>query len=83
MKKKIFGTALIAAMALAAGWNYQQNKQSVKLSNLAMANVTALASGENGNKIYCCGNYGTCMKVIDSQGKLHDVADIKFTSPCP
>ena len=46
MKKKIFGVALIAAMAVAAGWNYQQNKQNVELSDLAMANVEALARGE-------------------------------------
>lgn len=52
MKKKIFGAALIAAMAVAAGWNYQQNKQSVELSDLAKANVEALASGEF--------NEGTC-----------------------
>lgn len=43
MRKKIFGAVLIAAMAVAAGWNYQQNKQSVELSDLAMANVEALA----------------------------------------
>lgn len=49
MKKKIFGAALIAAMALAAGWNYQQNKQSVELSALTKANVEALARNESGN----------------------------------
>lgn len=46
MRKKIFGAVLIAAMAVAAGWNYQQNKQSVDLSDLAMANVEALADPE-------------------------------------
>ena len=46
MRKKIFGAVLIAAMAVAAGWNYQQNKQSVELSDLAMANVEALADPE-------------------------------------
>ncbi|KKB54442.1 hypothetical protein HMPREF1212_00155 [Parabacteroides sp. HGS0025] len=46
MKKKIFGVALIAAMAVAAGWNFNQNKNETKLSDLAMANVEALAGCE-------------------------------------
>ena len=41
MKKHIFGAALLVAIAVAAGWNYQQNKQDVQLSDLE-----ALASGE-------------------------------------
>ncbi|WFE86598.1 NVEALA domain-containing protein [Parabacteroides chongii] len=49
MNKKIWGAALIATMAIAAGWNYQQNKQCVELSDLASANVEALASGEGTN----------------------------------
>ena len=46
MKKKILGVALIAAMAVAAGWNFNQSKNEVELSDLALANVEALASGE-------------------------------------
>ena len=46
MKKRIFGAALLVAIAVAAGWNYQQNKQDVQLSDLALTNVEALASGE-------------------------------------
>lgn len=52
MKKKIFGAALIAAMAVAAGWNFNQNKNEVELSDLALANVEALAQSES--------NIGTC-----------------------
>ena len=48
MKKRILGTALLVAIAVAAGWNYQQNKQDVQLSDLALKNVEALASGESG-----------------------------------
>lgn len=48
MKKKIFGAVIIAAMALAAGWNFNQSKNEVALSDLALANVEALASGEGG-----------------------------------
>ena len=49
MKKKIFGVALIAAMAVAAGWNFNQGKNEVDLSDLTLANVEALASGEGGS----------------------------------
>ena len=52
MKKKIFGAVLIAAMAVAAGWNFNQNKNEVELSDLALANVEALAQSES--------NIGTC-----------------------
>ena len=41
MKKRIFGAALLVAIAVAAGWNYQQNKQDVQLSDLALTNVEA------------------------------------------
>lgn len=53
MKKKIFGAALIAAMALAAGWNFNQSKNEVELSDLALANVEALANEEWGGGKYC------------------------------
>ena len=46
MGKKIIGVIAFAAIAVAAGWNYQQNKQDVELSDLAMANVEALADPE-------------------------------------
>ena len=45
MKKIILAIAVIATAAI-AGWNYQQNKQNVVLSDLAMENVEALAKGE-------------------------------------
>lgn len=46
MKKKILGIAVVAAIALAAGWNYNQSKNETKLNDLALANVEALAGGE-------------------------------------
>ena len=54
MKKKIFGAALIAAMAVAAGWNYQQSKNETQLSDLAKANVEALAQGESSDYYKRC-----------------------------
>ena len=67
MKKRIFGAALLIAIAVAAGWNYQQNKQDVQLSDLALENVEALASCERtagscwlDTRSVCCdaGDYG-------------------------
>ena len=46
MTKKIFGIIIIAVVAIVAGWNYQQGKTDVKLSDLALANVEALADCE-------------------------------------
>ena len=49
MGTKILGVIALAAIsAAAAGWNYQQNKNEVQLSDLALANVEALARGESG-----------------------------------
>ncbi|WP_300761230.1 NVEALA domain-containing protein [uncultured Parabacteroides sp.] len=60
MKKKIFGAVIIAAMALAAGWNFNQSKNEVALSDLALANVEALARDEGGDYWWCCGYWGNC-----------------------
>lgn len=49
MGKKFFGVIAFVAIAAAAGWNYQQNTNEVELSDLALDNVEALASGEDGS----------------------------------
>jgi len=64
MGKKIIGVIAFAAIAVAADWNYQQNKQDVELSDLALENIEALARNEGGknnkalaqkaNGEYCC-----------------------------
>ena len=46
MKKKILSTAIIATVAIVAGWNYQQSENEMELSDLALANVEALAQSE-------------------------------------
>ncbi|WP_298552307.1 NVEALA domain-containing protein [uncultured Parabacteroides sp.] len=46
MGKRIIGVIAFAAIAVAAGWNYQQNTNEVELSDLALRNVEALANGE-------------------------------------
>lgn len=62
MGKKLFGVIAFVAIATAAGWNYQQNKQSVELSDLALANVEALVRYEDGE----CPN--GCLTEYDSKG---------------
>lgn len=63
MKKYIISMMAVATVAI-AGWNYQQNKE-VELSDLAMANVEALASGESDDDFYqATGCHATiCAKV--------------------
>lgn len=63
MKKKIIGICMMAAIALAAGWNINQSKNDAALSDLALSNVEALASNENYNGYCtmhtpCFDNYG-------------------------
>lgn len=53
MKKKIFGAVLITAMAVTTGWNFNQSKNETQLSDLALANVEALASGEDTSGKIC------------------------------
>lgn len=57
MKKKIFGAALIAAMAVAAGLNFNQSKNEINLTDLTLANVEALARSETDDEFTqktCC-----------------------------
>ena len=46
MKKVVFAVVAVAVVA-AAGWSYQQSKQYDGMSDLAMENVEALATGED------------------------------------
>lgn len=45
--KKLFGIIAIAAIAAVAGWNFIQSNNEVELSDLALANIDALAINEN------------------------------------
>ena len=46
MKKKLFGIAIVAMIAIATAWNVNENKNEITLSDLTLDNVEALASGE-------------------------------------
>lgn len=47
MKHKILSTVIVAAITFIGGWNYNQSKNETILSELALANIEALASDES------------------------------------
>lgn len=70
MKKRILSVAIVTAVAVAAGWNFNQSKNEVELSDLALANVEALASGEDGT--------GVCYNTITSK----EGARVRYCPTC-
>ncbi|RHL12963.1 MULTISPECIES: NVEALA domain-containing protein [Bacteroides] len=82
--KNFLKYAFVAAFVTVAGYSVYSSQKSDAMSNLMLANVEALAGGEgSGSDIYCCGNSGVCMVVIDNTGTKHDVKGVKSTLPCP
>lgn len=80
MKKSImFATAMIVV----AGTLFTKANKETKMSDTVLANVEALAQSEETEKIYCCGNVGTCMIVYDSSFNKKEVVGLKFSTPCP
>nr|WP_289118786.1 NVEALA domain-containing protein [uncultured Bacteroides sp.] len=79
MNAKIMKAAFVAAIAVVASYGVYANLKADNMSDLMLANVEALASGESGQNVYCCGNYGDCMLILG--GGV--VKGIKFFSPCP
>jgi hypothetical protein len=63
MKKILFTTFAVAVIAVAAGLNVMQSRSEIALSDVALANVEALAyeiSYPGGGPIYCCASSGYC-----------------------
>lgn len=77
--KKMIKIAFVAAFVAIAGYGAYANQKANAMSDLMLANLEALASGESGGNVYCCGNYGTCMWIVG--GGV--VKGVKFYSPCP
>lgn len=48
MRKKIFAVMIVAVVAVAASFNVYQSQNTNTLSDLALANVEALAQNEGG-----------------------------------
>ena len=86
MKKRILGAALLVAIAVAAGWNYNQSRNEVPLSDLALANAEALAEYESPDvEITCNGKKNTppgrCWHQYDDcdLGWFHHPEDCRFS----
>jgi hypothetical protein len=47
MKKKVFGAVILAAIVSGSAWNISRSTSEATLSDVALANVEALASGES------------------------------------
>lgn len=63
MKKKIMGIIAVAAIAAVVGYNVHASHNNVKLSDLALANVEALAGNESSATTHTleCGASGVKM----------------------
>lgn len=83
MKKTILGATFVAAFAFVAGYGMYASQQEVEMSDLAMANVEALAQNEGGitecigcvvtsnNLCKTFGDWGAC--VGESDGIVKDL----------
>jgi len=69
MKKNIIKSTMIAIVAIFAGYNvYQSNEKTEEMSEIMIANVEALADGENSSTIKVCPiKGGTCTVQIGDQ----------------
>jgi hypothetical protein len=80
MKKRILSILFVAAIAIAAAWNYSQNQDEVALSDVALENVEALANGESTVDCiiaYCYWSPGdycdyTCSGIPDSSSNMRN-----------
>ena len=78
MKKKIMSVAIITTLAITAGWNYQQSKNETQLSDLAKANVEALARSEAAEVECDSWNDVRCTVIIkDSSGAVISEVKVK------
>ena len=57
MKKSILKIVFASAFALVASYSVYASQQKVEMSDLAIANVEALAGGESGT-VKCCPDLG-------------------------
>lgn len=61
MNKKIRAVMMVAVVALIAGINVYHSQRTVDMSNVALANVEALAQGEVEFPYICAGTRWDCL----------------------
>lgn len=79
MKKKLIGVIVLVAIAVVATWNYNHSKKEINMSDLALANVEALAINEGADWVECY--YAGCISTLWADCWLFDYGiPVKF---CP
>lgn len=83
MKKKV--CAVLFTITMFISYNIYQSQKAIKLSDLALSNIEALATLSEDDKtdFWCCGNTGTCAKGTDeATGEDFEIKGKLNTSPC-
>ena len=79
--KRIIGIILIVVAAATGVWNFNQTQNEMELSDLALANVEALARGENGNgsmnQEYVCRKCGATFEDVSGVQKILIIAIVQ------
>ena len=78
--KKVIKLAFVAAFVAVAGYGVYTNQTSDAISDLALANVDALAQGESGGGgSYCCAPYSIVCYYVLGGGVVYG---LKLPLPC-
>ena len=78
--KKVIKLAFVAAFVAVAGYGVYANQTSDAMSDLALANVDALAQGESGGGgSYCCAPYSIVCYYVLGGGVVYG---LKLPLPC-
>jgi hypothetical protein len=78
--KKVIKLAFVAAFVAVAGYGVYANQTSNAMSDLALANVEALAQGESGGGgSYCCAPYSIVCYYVLGGGVVYG---LKLPLPC-
>ena len=78
MRKKILSAAFAVMIMTVAGFNVYMNQAKSNLSEMALANIEALADPETEEMINCTkGEFGSC---YDSKGKWQGTY-VKYVTP--
>ena len=78
--KKVVKLAFVAAFVAVAGYGIYANQTSDAISDLALANVDALAQGESGGGgSYCCAPYSIVCYYVLGGGVVYG---LKLPLPC-
>lgn len=79
--KKLLGIITVVAIVAAAGWNFSQSQNEVEMSDLALANVEALARYELPDVEIVCGQrQGQCWTT--DYDRYYNCGEYTMVHPC-